>query len=257
MSTTIQLTSDLHLDRKIEKCDYKNRTITDSIFSRYIIPSAQVLILSGDICDTTRGCDELYELFIDWCCARFEHVVLVAGNHEFFHTSIDAGLKYLKSLEETRNNFRFLEKDHVEFHDVVILGTTMWSYVPEDCEKLVRNYMNDFNCIEDMTTEKWKRMHMEAREWLSENIKRFNKKRIVVATHHTPEMDKSMPPKYRGSPLNCAFGTDMSEFFDKVDVWVSGHTHWSDMIQLNTCKLYLNCGSDRIDRYKSDLVVFK
>tara|TARA_B110000046_G_C13016653_1_gene409097 strand:- start:2626 stop:2976 length:351 start_codon:yes stop_codon:yes gene_type:complete len=52
----------------------------------------------------------------------------------------------------------------------------------------------------------------------------INKKRIVVP-HHVPTY-KNYPEKYRNSPLNDAFATELSSFImDKaIDYWIYGHS---------------------------------
>lgn len=74
--------SDLHLER--------------TNYQVSINPAASILLLVGDI---GRFCDsEEYRHFIKDCCAKFEKVLLVGGNHEYYGTSHAKGLELIEDI---------------------------------------------------------------------------------------------------------------------------------------------------------------
>ena len=94
----ISICSDLHLE--FGDLDFDNTE------------SAQVLVLSGDICvardmvahDTVEvlgidGRSGRYHKFFQRCSERFEHVVYIAGNHEHYHHDFAKTVKVLIEKE--------------------------------------------------------------------------------------------------------------------------------------------------------------
>ena len=64
----------------------------------------------------------------------------------------------------------------------------------------------------------------------------------VIVTHHVPTM-LNYPPQYKGSVINQAFATELSEFIEEneIDYWLYGHHHYnSEIFEIGKTKLLTN-----------------
>lgn len=241
----IKLVSDLHLE-----------------FSDVDIPNngCDVLILSGDIMiaqdlhDHPRG-DWLlsqeylwkdgqmrpqkadrFRNFLDRCSKNFQHVIYIAGNHEFYHGKWLASIKYLRDECSYWPNIYFLEKDVKVIDDVAFLGCTLWTDLNKSnpiTMHTVQLQMNDHRLIRH-DGEGYTRLrafhtverHYEHVKWLKETVPQYNK--VVVVGHMGPT-PLSIHPKYKDDfHLNGAYCSDLSEFIldnPNIKLWTQGHTH--------------------------------
>ena len=79
----LQVVSDVHLERFPSR--YPSASELAAALDDVIIPSAPVLVLAGDIgCPATRAGAALYLSFLQLQAGRFELVLVLAGNHEFY-----------------------------------------------------------------------------------------------------------------------------------------------------------------------------
>jgi predicted phosphodiesterase len=126
---------------------------------------ADVLILSGDICVAHRlGDRDLYNImgeatqsnryhtFFQECCARFPHVIYVAGNHEHYDGDFVTTIPHLREKLNYLKNLYILEKEMKTIDDVTFIGGTLWT----DMNKMdpttlytVKSGMNDFRIVEN------------------------------------------------------------------------------------------------------------
>lgn len=107
-----QIMSDLHLE--------VNRQ-----YGTFEIPvMAPVLLLAGDVGQLQHYNE--YLSFLHRQCRNFDLVYLVLGNHEFYGTSRENGLRLAKRLEQEeclRGRLKILHRDRVDILDKVsILG---------------------------------------------------------------------------------------------------------------------------------------
>ena len=121
---TIQLASDLHLE-----------FIRDPNFNYECIlkPSAQVLILAGDIASPL---DASLERFLSWCAPRWERIYFVHGNHELYnlHRHINEGnvgdvhsvVQKLSSICMQHPNVVYLNNAVDVYKGVCFIGSTLW-----------------------------------------------------------------------------------------------------------------------------------
>jgi len=150
----IQIVSDLHLE-------YRSKKIYD-----ILVPSAPILCMVGDICVCGNKEDfDKFINFLDYFHTKFEAIVHVAGNHEYYTgehaspeelaentmTNID---KKLKKLGRQYNNYFYLNNSTWEYTNAkanksyVFVGTTLWSYIPPQIE------------IQDEKTKKMKKINL-------------------------------------------------------------------------------------------------
>ena len=266
----IKLVSDLHLE-----------------FSDVDIPNngCDVLILSGDIMiaqdlhDHPRG-DWLlsqeylwkngqmrpqkadrFRNFLDRCSKNFQHVIYIAGNHEFYHGKWIASIKYLRDECSYWPNIYFLEKDVKVIDNVAFLGCTLWTDLNKSnpiTMHTVQLQMNDHRLIRH-DGEGYTKLrayhtivrHIEHMSWLKDNVPKYEK--CVVVGHMGPT-PLSIHPKYRDDfHLNGAYCSDLSEFIldnPNIKLWTQGHTHHA--FQYKVGETLVACNPRGYEGYEPD-----
>jgi len=250
---------------------------------------ADVLVLSGDIMVAkdlvlpdptgiieTRRSMALYE-FMDNCCAEFEDVVYVMGNHEHYHgdfaTTIDKLREHFK-----HPNLHILDKQSVTIKDVTFIGGTLWTDMNrEDPNTLlsIRGVMNDFRTVKNSNNppsiikgghfneanqfvqDPWG-THTRPATLMPEDVVADHKAmlahisascaawpwaKFVVVGHHAPSK-QSTHPRYKDEVLiNGAYSSDLSEFIldrPMIKVWTHGHTHEPFDYMIGTTRIVAN-----------------
>lgn len=226
----------------VEFYDSPDRIPADIIQRR-----APILALLGDIglayTDTLRA-------FLHRQADAFEHVLFLAGNHEFYNRrnnkyyTVQEQLAWIKAICEERPNLHFMERQVVEIGGVWILGTTLWSHIPPHLEVKAAQSMNDYHLsymaaeepeegsrVVQMTPAFTNAWHATSVAWLEAQLDRAaaTNTQVVVLTHHTPSFQGTSNPRYDGSDLSHCFSTDLTYLLRKepVLVWACGHTHYN------------------------------
>eukprot|EP01122_Echinamoeba_exundans_P013727 TRINITY_DN6035_c0_g1_i1.p1 TRINITY_DN6035_c0_g1~~TRINITY_DN6035_c0_g1_i1.p1 ORF type:complete len:307 (+),score=49.32 TRINITY_DN6035_c0_g1_i1:116-922(+) len=242
IKATFQVASDLHVEffRDIDPIE--------------ITPSAPYLILAGDIGIPSKP---TLAALLERESKRFKRVFFIAGNHEFYGSEYHSVKKNLAEICGRFDNVIFMDKTSVWLPEceVRVLGTTLWSHVPDDSIGAVARSLNDYGQIrlaldESGTktcklavqdTNKWFKAESE---WLKaeiEKAKAAKEEKVLVVTHHAPLTKGTSHPQHDGSEINCAFSTDMSHLLgDPVKVWVFGHTHYSSDQVVNGTRVVSN-----------------
>mmetsp|Transcript_19896 Transcript_19896/g.27798 ORF Transcript_19896/g.27798 Transcript_19896/m.27798 type:complete len:294 (+) Transcript_19896:38-919(+) len=265
----IQLMSDLHLEFGIEpQFDAK----------------APILILAGDI-GNPRSLNGLYQKFLGEQSKRYEWVLLLAGNHEYYANEYHIAKIQIQELCNTFPNVKFMDKLKFEYQGVVFLGATLWSCITPEAEEVVSSYVNDYKKITILdppenpnTTEcaqpqarritvadtvKW---HMEELSWIKTNIAEAvkNNQKVVVITHHAPLTKGVNPPEYEAdnghSIINQAFVNNLRSMMgEPILCWCFGHTHYSCDFNVNGTRIISNQfgyqTSNEKTGWKADLVI--
>lgn len=230
----IQYISDIHLEF------YKTLKSIPSI-----PVEAPILVLAGDVGYPTLP---IYWEFLERCSAEFKHVILITGNHEYYHTNtaikkgriltirmIDELIR--SELERRRlSNIHFLHNSSVILEGIRFIGSTLWSNIPLQYEYEVSRTMNDFKqsfegSMEDrkpLTVPTYNRMYNEAHDYIELQLKESTEQTVVI-THHLPSC-KMIDKKYAGSSVNCAFASNsLEELIDSgiplPAAWICGHSH--------------------------------
>ena len=136
------LASDLH----VEFFRYSTELPNDLIIPQQ---DAAILDLLGDM-DLACG-NDLLPVFLVQQAERFEHVVFLAGNHECYNAWGGGGNQTFTIMEQDqclrkscalRPTIHCLERQVVIVnHQVVVLGTTLWSYIPPRVEAFAERHM--------------------------------------------------------------------------------------------------------------------
>jgi predicted phosphodiesterase len=223
---------------------------------------ADVLILSGDICvakelyekDTFSHGDSKttqFHTFFQECCARFLHVVYIAGNHEHYNGD------YAHTIERLRHhlgylvNLHILDKEFVELNGVCFAGGTLWTDMnKEDPVTMtsITGMMNDYRIIENGNRVSYFRDsdgnshsrasrfspedsvidHKAMLKFIDESIKSRPDMPWVVVGHHSPSKQSTKPRYENHVIMNGAYSSDLSEFIldrPQIKLWTHGHTH--------------------------------
>lgn len=227
----LQIVSDLHLEFRPNDLDF-------------IVPSAPVLCLLGDICVIGTNEDfETYKQFIKTIYDKFEIIIHVPGNHEYYNKTqrgkdteytvdkINHRLKTyaagLPKLHILINNMLKLSVGKTLYH---IIGSTLWTHVDLINYRTIQNSMNDYKYIhfrdQDGTPRNYKVEDMQnMHKKCVSCIKRFislSKKagaKCVLLTHHKPFKEES-------DVLAQAYESNLLDLFvDPVVLVAYGHTH--------------------------------
>ncbi|ELR14992.1 Ser/Thr phosphatase family superfamily protein [Acanthamoeba castellanii str. Neff] len=129
-----QLVSDLHLE--FPGC-------LDKL--PHIPANAPILCLLGDIGYPNKA---NYRAYLLEQADRFEHVLVVAGNHEYYNQeSVQHADRLIDEICAERDNLHYLNKRSVRVGDVLFLGCTLWPYIPPESISKVWTMCNDYRRI--------------------------------------------------------------------------------------------------------------
>jgi hypothetical protein len=145
---------------------------------------------------------------------------------KLFFKSTSSKLHYLNNntLKITANN-----------QDYTIIGSTLWSWIPESERKTITESMNDYQYIQFYDNEKIRKLnandvatlHLKNYRYIKMQINKAKKlnHKIIVLTHHKPYLSAN----YNSSSLDVAYESDLSDLFiSPVLLWGYGHTHVAD-----------------------------
>lgn len=128
--------------------------------------SADVLILSGDICvaadlgrpDPHNFLDDARSNrivdFFKRCSFQFPHVIYVLGNHEHYHGDFATTKNKIQDMLNYNclSNVYLLEREVRVIDDVTFIGGTLWTDMNNGDQLTLyhmRTMMNDFRCVEN------------------------------------------------------------------------------------------------------------
>lgn len=230
MKTKIQYMSDLHLE-----------------FGELYLPepAADILVLAGDIF-TVHGVANVcskkgrYSKFFDHVSANWKHVILVAGNHEYYKWKKSNVIAYIQTWIKRWPNIHFLENSSFEYQGILFAGATMWTDFFGGQDKY-KNYvqagMNDYR-VTYLTTNMTEHYHDTAKKYFDS----LNHNNIVIVTHHAPSA-LSSHPMFAGDPLNAGYYSNMDEWIKdrpKFKDWIHGHMHNSSDYMIGSTRILNN-----------------
>ena len=241
----IALCSDLHLE--FSDIELKNTG------------NADVLILSGDIVvahslhdhpiDKPIPTDAMkpgrnqsaaykYREFFHHVNMEYDHVIYVAGNHEFYHGRFPDAYDWLREEAKNYSNIHFLDKEQVEIDGVTFVGGTLWTDMNRNdptTMQLVEGMINDFRIIRN-SQRNYSRFspldsvvhHRQTLEYIKSVVDSDASKKYVVVGHHAPTA-LSVHEKYKNEYyMNGGYFSDLSEFIldrPQIALWTHGHMH--------------------------------
>jgi Icc-related predicted phosphoesterase len=239
-SMRIYYMSDLHLEFDVDSLYFYN---TLRVRGRHQY-SHDVLVLAGDISVKTDV------EFIKLSSNKFKYVVVVFGNHEYYHGRIDKVEQITRASLSDCKNVHILQNESVTLDGVSFHGTTLWTDMNKGnptTQNIVNGGINDFRLIKykNLAGAFYKfgakdaiKEHMIAKQFLADNIKKGD----VVVTHMAPTY-LSIHEKYKNDMhLNGAYASDLSELIldTQPAVWFHGHVHNSFDYQVGDTRVLCN-----------------
>jgi len=212
-----------------------------------------VLILAGDIAPAIHlNFLKVREFFKD-CAERHEKVFYVAGNHEHYGSFINETIPFIKKIFEEENiNITLLDKDAIEYNDVMIIGATLWTDFDKQNKELMdlaKLYIADYTWIYDggdknivLRPPKVLDMFFDDYNFIAKKfVTNTEKKKQVVITHHAPSY-KSLHETYKFSNINGVFMSDLDSVIETYEpvLWVHGHTHNSFDYNIGNTRVVCN-----------------
>lgn len=231
-------------------------------FGSVTLPGGELLVLAGDVAESRKvvahkrawesltleeQADPKYiELYRCWTfflfeTAKYEQVLMVAGNHEFYHGRYDLVHDELRSV--LPSNVALMENEVVEYGGVVFMGATLWTNANNHDQLTLYTLkygMNDYRAIKvhnktadiyhKLTPETTVATHVRTVNWLTSTLPQYADRRVVVITHHAPSFN-SISEQYRGTGdhhMNGGYASDLSELLldhPQIKVHIHGHVH--------------------------------
>jgi hypothetical protein len=231
-TVTLQILSDLHLGNTPFE-----HPRTD----------ADIVVLAGDISRPLQA--------VNWAKGFAQPVIYVAGNHEFYGSSVAQGLHDLRR-HTSATNIHFLEKEERILKGIRFLGTTLWSDFnlfgsQEKREQAIAAalpFIRDFSVIhsdaspgQPFTPDDMEALFSGNRAWLAAKLKEPFDGPTVVITHHAPSC-QSIHPRFQDSLVNACFVSDSEQLMngDTAELWIHGHTHDSFDYTVNGTRVVCN-----------------
>lgn len=238
MTTHFQIASDIHLEQN---------GIQDP-FS-IIRPVSPILVLAGDI-------GSLYDMsqlkdFLSKVCERFQHVIYVIGNHEYYKTlacrrGVPMGDLRQRALSLSRQieNLHVLDRKTVRINNIIFAGATFWSAIEAGGHypEYIRRSLN----VDKRT---YRALHRRDAKWILRIINSVGKnddEKLAIITHYPPSM-KTL--RTLGTKNEEFYASNREDLLKKnVGVWIYGHTHHNKDFMVNGIRLVSNQKGKKYDR---------
>ncbi len=207
----IRYYSDLHLEFHLDKGKEFIRSLPND--------DCDVLVLAGDI-NILSGLP--YSL--EWFCERFQKVVYVPGNHEYWGTEPSMvygdGRLFGGQTRKPLDRLYWLNNRFAEIDGVRFVGSTLW-YRDNPLNIMYEKEFVDFKRI-----KRFKPWVYEENTRSIAFLEQWVEPGCVVVTHYLPTPE-SVAPRWRGSEINRFFLCDVTPIIveKKPAVWIHGHTH--------------------------------
>nr|QBK93720.1 MAG: calcineurin-like phosphoesterase [Pithovirus LCPAC406] len=210
----IKLVSDLHLEiNDLQKSYVKALP--------HIENKITVCVLAGDIGELDSP--GYVDLLID-ARSKYNHVLLVAGNHEMRGHDITEMHRYLDKLcKET--GCVYLNRSSIVIDGIEFVGATLWVHINDDMITEANGHFREFKNTtinhRVLNVSELNKMNHDDIEYISSRID--DSLNVIVVTHYPP------------SKLMCSINNKKTQFYcNDLDVlsakalaWFSGHTHLS------------------------------
>lgn len=240
----IALASDLHFEF------YR----ADSNWLPPLPSAADILVLAGDI-DVGDSVINSIQKIAD--SLPNTDIVFVAGNHEYYNSNIDTQIDRYREVFSNIPRVHFLENDQASIKGYTFLGCTLWSgfnafpeYPLADSARAADNNIPDFKFIKKagnfwspsrFSADDARERFLTSKAWLSKNLAKSTPEKTIVVTHfppHTRLIHGTIP----ASELTNYFVADCRELIEQHQpkLWVYGHNHWTDELQIGNTKLVSN-----------------
>ena len=206
--------------------------------------SADVLILSGDIC-TARDLvkqnshHERTVQFWHSVSEQYDQVVYVMGNHEHYGWDFRKTQGTIQGFfdQQGLTNIHLLEKSSVTIGSVLFTGGTLWTDFDKGnplAMQWAQMSMNDYKAIRDSNKPNYKLYpdavwmdHVACKNSILDTLEANPDQPTVVVGHHAPSR-QSIHEKYLTDQNNSLYCSDLEDIIvdnPQVVLWTHGHTH--------------------------------
>nr|QBK93628.1 MAG: calcineurin-like phosphoesterase [Pithovirus LCPAC404] len=224
MVVRIKLVSDIHLevnniaDNYVESLPKKEGTIT-------------VCVLAGDIGNPTLI---TYRQFLVDARNKYDHVILVAGNHEYYNYDITEMNTYLHDLC-IEVGCIFLQRESIVIDGLEFAGATLWVKISDFEQTMAHGVLKELDITtvsqRELTVAGYNELHDDDRKYLEERLNKNSN--LIVISHH--------PPSRRMCGINNEttgfYCNDLDNMARRSLIWLSGHSHFST----HKDNMYTNC----------------
>ena len=195
-----------------------------------------------------------YYDFVERCCKRFPHVVLITGNHEHYHGDFAETHWILRKVFADFANLYILDKQFTIIDNVVFFGGTLWTDMNgSDPHTMLTNrgLMNDYNCIKNTSQEGMKVFmpqdsvddHKKFLTELEKVLSVYPTQPTVVVGHHAPSKASTHPRYKTETIMNGAYSSNLDNFIldnRQIKLWTHGHTHEDFDYMIGTTRVVCN-----------------
>jgi UDP-2,3-diacylglucosamine pyrophosphatase LpxH len=194
--------------------------------------SAPNLVLAGDIGDPD---EESLHIALKLACQRYQRVLYVPGNHEFYNRipgskkTPASTLAWFQKLDDQWSNFHFFYRRAEVYDGVRVLGATCWSTSPKS------------TTWANMISQEGKKDI----DFLEQGIS--NSKEPVIVVTHYPSTLSVLQENYKYKITQYDYAQDLERMYRApVKLWIFGHVHQThDFIKSYSSSMY-STGNIRI-----------
>lgn len=230
---------------------------------------ADVLVLAGDILDTSCLFLDRIDDWFSRLSDSYNHVIYVMGNHEHYCGDFVMTAERISRQLARYPNIKLLDKRGVNIDGIRFFGGTMWTNF-DNADPIgmhaAKKYMNDYNYIKNSKKPvtfrtydeegnvqfKTREGHLTPDDVLEDHNNFMNAlttdmiahpdKEYFVVTHHSPSYSMCHE-SFRGDVLNCCYHSNLDDFImdhPQIKKWCFGHTHGRKRLQIGECEVVLN-----------------
>lgn len=193
----------------------------------------ETLLLIGDIVGgqkvwDSKLTDNVCELIL-WA-DKFHKTIWVPGNHEYNNfSSMDECHRFFRKMISDcgAQNVLFSPFGTEVMDDVVVLWATLWTNFNNDvfAKDACKNFY-DFKSNDDLTPDYVSVISDLQINYIGEAARKYKSqgKKVLVATHFPPSQHFA---NSRGTLEDAYFYRNCEFWFDTVDVWLYGHSHYN------------------------------
>lgn len=213
----IQYCSDLHLEFPANKRFLEENPL---------LPVGDILILAGDIVPFKNM--NLAKDFLKFCSENFQETYWIAGNHEYYHGTLDGRTSAFK--EKIMENVFLVNNYTLEREGVRIIFSTLWTKISPEMSFFIKKGLYDYKVIGDgnqfFSVDRCNELFKENLNYIKTAVSSDDQKQNIVVTHHVPTYH-NYPQEYLNSNISEAFATDLDDFIEstKIQSWIYGHHH--------------------------------
>lgn len=230
----IQYLSDIHL----ECIDHpiKLKKILEKI-----IPIAPICVLAGDI---GYPFHPYYSEFLEGMSKKFNHIILIHGNHEYYQLgknkekTMDEILEKTKEIVKPIPNIHFLHNSYMDIDDIRFVGSVLWTEL-----KNPKALVNDAHSINEFTVDHFNEIHEINKAYIRTILQQSKdeNKRIIMITHHLPSYELIDPCYSKNGDYNQCFASACDDLIkDPIILWIYGHTHTPNKQRINGIQCVAN-----------------